>query len=40
VFGTLEVGSALIFDVGVYLVVVGLVATVLVRLGDTEGATT
>jgi multicomponent Na+:H+ antiporter subunit A len=39
-FGTLEVGSALIFDVGVYLVVVGLVATVLVRLGDTEGATT
>ena len=39
-FGKLEVGSALIFDVGVYLVVVGLVATVLVRLGDTEGATT
>lgn len=35
-FGTLEVGSALIFDVGVYLVVVGLVATVLVRLGDRE----
>lgn len=37
-FGKLEVGSALVFDVGVYLVVVGLVATVLLRLGDTEGA--
>lgn len=37
-FGELEVGSALIFDVGVYLVVVGLVAMVLLRLGDPEGA--
>ncbi len=36
--GKLEVGSALIFDSGVYLVVTGLVATVLLRLGDTEGA--
>jgi multicomponent Na+:H+ antiporter subunit A len=39
-FGKLEVGSALIFDIGVYLVVVGLVATVLVRLGDPEGGAT
>jgi multicomponent Na+:H+ antiporter subunit A len=35
-FGEFEMGSALIFDIGVYLVVVGLVATVLMRLGDTE----
>ena len=39
-FGKLEVGSALIFDSGVYLVVVGLVATVLLRLGETEGEPT
>ncbi len=37
-FGKLEVGSTLIFDIGVYLVVVGLVATVLLHLGDAEGA--
>lgn len=34
--GTVSVGSALVFDAGVYLVVVGLVAMVLTRLGAAE----
>jgi multisubunit Na+/H+ antiporter MnhB subunit len=32
--GTFSVGSALVFDVGVYLVVVGLIATFLTELGS------
>ncbi len=32
-FGEISAGSALVFDIGVYLVVVGLVATVLLELG-------
>ncbi|MBT8198017.1 MAG: hypothetical protein KJP12_05165 [Acidimicrobiia bacterium] len=35
-FGSWSVGSALLFDVGVFLVVVGLVSTVLLQLGDPE----
>ncbi|MBT8212664.1 MAG: hypothetical protein KJN71_05930 [Acidimicrobiia bacterium] len=34
--GKLSVGSSLLFDVGVYLIVVGLVATVILRLGGAE----
>lgn len=37
VIGDVGVGSALVFDVGVYLVVVGLVSIVLTRLG-AEGS--
>jgi multisubunit Na+/H+ antiporter MnhB subunit len=36
--GEISTGSSLLFDVGVYLVVVGLVATVLVELGGPEEA--
>ena len=36
--GTIKLSTALAFDFGVYLVVVGLVATVLERLGEEEGA--
>jgi len=36
--GEISAGSSLLFDVGVYLVVVGLVATVLVELGGPEEA--
>ncbi len=35
-FGTISVGSALLFDLGVYLIVVGLVATVLLELGASR----
>lgn len=35
--GKFSVGSALVFDVGVYLVVVGLIATVLTELGSAGG---
>lgn len=35
-FGKISAGSTLVFDVGVYLVVVGLVSTVLMRLGQPE----
>ena len=34
--GKFSVGSALIFDIGVYLVVLGLIATVLTELGSAE----
>ena len=36
--GEFSVGSALIFDVGVFLVVVGTVKAILAHLGDPEGA--
>ena len=36
--GEVSAGSALVFDVGVYLVVVGLIATVLMELGNPEEA--
>jgi multicomponent Na+:H+ antiporter subunit A len=36
--GDISIGSALVFDVGVFLVVVGLVAIVLTRLGTPEEA--
>ncbi len=36
--GDISIGSALVFDVGVFLVVVGLIAIVLTRLGAPEEA--
>ncbi len=36
--GEFSVSTALVFDLGVLLVVVGLVKTILVHLGDPEGA--
>ena len=34
--GSISVSSTLVFDIGVYLVVVGLILTVLNELGDPE----
>jgi len=36
VLGTVKVTSVLLFDVGVYLVVLGLIGTAIVRLGEEE----
>ena len=36
--GAISVGSAVLFDAGVYLVVVGITTTVLLSLGDVEEA--